>query len=140
MIETFSDNNVMLDTQFFMMKYGVFILAGFVGCIASVGNDSSYNSVKSFIKHLTMTVTLSVVSGILLSNFWDISLEVCFAIVVIIAFFIKKVIIELTQIIDNLSDFATSIITKKLNLTNENKSTIDKDKEQEESSEKYNEQ
>lgn len=123
MFETFSQNNMMLDTQFFMMKYGVFIVAGILGSLATIGNtkDNKYDSVKAFAKHLIMTIVLAVVAGILLVHFWDLSLEVCFAIVVIISFFIKKLIEEVNEVLENSSEVVNSFVRKKVGLSDEDK-------------------
>jgi hypothetical protein len=128
MFDIFTKDNTMLDIQFFMMKYGVFIIAGILGCIGSVLYNNTHKTIKDFIKHLTMTIILSIVAGILLSNFWAISLEVCFAIVIMIAFFSKKVIIELNEIIDNVSDLVLSFIRNKFNVKKEKgNDQVDKD-------------
>lgn len=112
-----------LETQFFMMKYGVFMIAGILGIIASASNNTAY-TVKTFIHSLVLTIIFAIIFGILLMNFWDLPLEVCFAIVTILSFFNKKVIIELTEILENASDFVKGFINSKTgNIAVTNQST-----------------
>ena len=115
MFITITEGFTMLDAQFFMMKYGAFIVAGIVGSIASVSNDSSYN-IKRFIKHLNMSIIFCVVFGILLRNFWELSLEVTFAITTLLAFFLKKVIVEINELLDSISDIARDFIKVRLGI------------------------
>jgi hypothetical protein len=99
------------------MKYGVFIIAGIIGSVAGISNkdnEGSYSSVKQYAKHLSMTIIFAVVFGIFLSNIWSLSLEICFAAVVVLSYFIKKVISEFTEILDNTSDIVTGFIQDKL--------------------------
>ena len=106
------DNVTMLDTQFFMMKYGAFIVAGIIGSIATVGNNVEYTA-KTFIKHLVMAIVLSVVFGILLMNFWDLYLEVAWAMVTLLSFFMKKVVVELTELLEAASDLIKGFVMNK---------------------------
>ena len=59
MFITASSDISLLDTQFFMMKYGAFIVAGIIGCVATIGNNAKYTAV-TFSKHLMLTIVLSV--------------------------------------------------------------------------------
>ena len=109
------DNVTMLDTQFFMMKYGAFIVAGIIGSIATVGNNVEYTA-KTFIKHLVMAIVLSVVFGILLMNFWDLYLEVAWAMVTLLSFFMKKVVVELTELLEAASDLIKGFVMNKFGM------------------------
>ncbi len=120
-MEIFAESSTMIETQFFMLKYGVFIVASILGTISTLGTKTKYNTVTMFAKHLVMTMVLSVAVGILISNFWDFSLEVNFAIVIVIAFFIQKVIEEVNEILTNASDVVNTIVRKKLKITEKEK-------------------
>jgi ABC-type polysaccharide transport system permease subunit len=120
-MEIFAESSTMIETQFFMLKYGVFIVASILGTIGTLGTKTKYNTVTMFVKHLVMTMVLSVAVGILISNFWDFSLEVNFAIVVVIAFFIQKVIEEVNEILSNASDVVSTVVRKKLKITEKEK-------------------
>lgn len=120
-MEIFAESSTMIETQFFMLKYGVFIVASILGTIGTLGTKTKYNTVTMFAKHLVMTMVLSVAVGILISNFWDFSLEVNFAIVTVIAFFIQKVIEEVNEILTTASDAVNTIVRKKLKITEKEK-------------------
>lgn len=116
----FEQTDFAIETKTFMLKYGIFMLAGFLSSFGTLGFQS-YNSASAFAKHLLTAMTATLSLGIILFEMLNFSIPVVFAITLIIGLFLKYIIDNTIQIINKLPNYSEKVADKYVDNETENK-------------------